>query len=229
MSALHPEADIRMVECRTTANDPKQPFKICRNRETKLKKLVPFIALIWVATSGASGPVPTWSFWQAHVENRYCELRNEFDIPFRNDPSRYDPGKKGFLTGTAFDRAFIRFVADAQLHGEDSLGVIRFHLYVYPEVLPNAPATSERIIEASLGGFHSEAKEVSNIHTFSLNEDESTQLLQRFINNEIVEFELKFANGDMKQFKIYPSGNRTFYVLADMFHTCIKSHKGKKR
>ena len=119
-------------------------------------------------------------------------------------------------------------MADAQLHGDDSLGVIRFHLYVYPEAMPNAPATSERISEASLGGFHSEAKELSSIHTFSLNEDESTQLLQRFIDSEIVEFELALANGDKRQFKIYPSGNRTFYVWANMFQTCIETHKGKK-
>ena len=70
---------------------------------------------------------------------------------------------------------------------------------------------------------------LSNIHTFSLNEDESAQLFQRFIDNEIVEFELIFANDDMRQFKIYPSGNRTFYVWANMFQTCIETHKGKKR
>lgn len=196
---------------------------------TNLKKLVPFIALIWVATSGASDPAPTWGFWQAHVENSSCELRREYFIPFRNDPSRYDPSKKGFLTGTAFDRAFIRFKAYAQLRGDDSLGAIRFHLYVYPEDMPNAPATSERIIEASLGGFHGEGKVLSGIHTFSLNEDESAQLLQRFIDSEIVEFELTLANGDMRQFKIYPTGNRTFYVWANMFQTCIETHKGKKR
>ena len=195
-----------------------------------MKKLVPIIALIWVATSGASDPVPTWGFWQANVENTYCELKTEFYIPFRNDPSRSDPGRRGFLSGTAFDRAFVRFWANTQFRDE-SLGVIRFHLYVYPEDMPNAPPASERIVEASLGGYRSEANllTTAEIHTFSLNADQSVQLLQRFTDNEIVEFELTFANGDMKQFKIYPSGNRTFYVWADMFHTCIKSHKGKKR
>ena len=34
---------------------------------------------------------------------------------------------------------------------------------------------------------------------------------------------------DMKQFKIYPSGDRTFYVWANMFQTCIRSHEGKRR
>ena len=193
-----------------------------------MKKLVPFIALIWVATSGASDPVPMWGFWQAHVENTYCDLRREYYIPFRNDPSRSDPSRRGFLSGTTFDRAFVRFVSEAETQQPaESLGVFRFHLYVYPEDLPKA--SSERIVEASLGGFHSEAKVLSNIHTFSLNEDESAQLFQRFIDNEIVEFELIFANDDMRQFKIYPSGNRTFYVWANMFQTCIETHKGKKR
>jgi len=150
---------------------------------TNLKKLVPIIALIWVATSGASDPAPTWGFWQTHVYNSYCELSNEYHIPFRNDPFR-----RGFLSGTTLDRAFVRFRADAQLHGESA-----------------------------------------GIHAFLLGVDESTQLLQRFTDNETVEFELKFASGDLRQFKIYPSGNRTFYVWADMFQTCIRSHKGKNR
>ncbi len=234
MAAMRPKADIRVILGQRAAPDPKQPFENCRNRVTNLKKLAPFIALIWVATSSASDPGPSWgAYWQAHVWNTYCELRKEYYIPFRNDPSRSDPSRRGFLSGTAFDQAFVRFVANTQLHGSlippESLGVIRFHLYVYPEDMPNAPATSERIIEASLGGFHSEANEVSSIHIFSLNEDESAQLLQRFIDSEIVEFELTFANGDMRQFKIYPSGDRTFYVWANMFQTCIETHKGKKR
>ena len=124
----------------------------------------------------------------------------------------------------------MRFRAYTQFHGE-STGVIRFHLEVHPEDMPTAPATSERIIEASIGGYRSEAKLLSTaeIHAFLLSVDESAQLLQRFTDNEVVEFELKFANGDVKQFSIYPSGDRTFYVWADMFQTCIKSHKGKKR
>jgi hypothetical protein len=198
---------------------------------TNLKKLVPFIALIWVATSGASYPAPNWlADWQALVENTHCELRKEYHIPFRNDASRSDRNRRGFLSGTAFDRAFIRFTANTQFHDE-SLGVIRFHLYVYPEDMPTAPATSERIIEATLGGYRSEVNDVSieKMHIFSLSADESAHLLQRFTDDEMVEFELKFANGDLRQFKIYPSGDRTFYVWASMFQTCIETHKGKKR
>ena len=201
-----------------------QTFKVCRNRATKLKKLIPFIALIWVATSGASDPSPTWGFWQTHVWNTYCELKKEYYIPFRNDASRSDPSRRGFLSGTAFDRAFVRFTANTQLHGTEPLGTIRFSLDVYPDDCPIA--NSERIIEASLGGYRTEANVVSNaeIHQFSLNAYEYVQLLQRFTDNEVVEFELKFANGDKRQFKIYPSGDRTFYVWADMFQSCSRSH-----
>jgi len=104
-------------------------------------------------------------------------------------------------------------------------------LEIHSEDVRTAPATSERIIEASIGGYRSEAKFLSTagIHAFLLGVDESAQLLQRFTDNETVEIELKFASGDLRQFKIYPSGNRTFYVWADMFQTCIRSHKGKNR
>ena len=212
-----------------TAPDPLQPVGICRNRATTLRRLVLLLPLIWGAKSIASDPAPSWGAgWQAHVSNTYCELRREYYIPFRSDPDR-----RGFLSGTAFDRAFVRFSANTQLHGDltppESLGVIQFHLYVYPEYSP--VEASQRIVRANLGGYPSEANVVSNaeIHTFSLGEDESAQLLQRFINSEMIEFELSFANGDQRQFKIYPSGDRTFYVWADMFRTCIRSHTGKKR
>lgn len=190
-----------------------------------MKKFFPLIALICVTTLSASGPAPSWGSWQTHVWNTYCELRREYYVPFRDDPIRKDPSKRGFLSGTAFDQAFVRFSANTQLHDE-SLGVIQFHLMVYPEDLK---ATSERITEANLGGYRGEANVVSEIQTFSLNAEESMQLLQRFTDSEIVAFELKFASGDTRQFKIYPPGDRTFYVWANMFQTCIQTHKGKRR
>lgn len=190
-----------------------------------MKKLCALLALIWVTTLGASDPGPAWGSWQAHVWNTYCELKKEYFIPFRDDPISKDPSKRGFLSGTAFDRASLRFTANTQLQGE-SLGVIRFALEVYPEDLR---PTSERITAANLGGYRGEAKMESEIQTFLLNAEESMQLLQRFTDSEIVAFELKFANGDTRLFKIYPSGDRTFYVWANMFQTCIKTHKGKTR
>ena len=193
-----------------------------------MEKLVSFFALIWVATSSASDMSPNWGAqWQAHVTTTYCELRKEYRIPTPNDPA-----SRGFLSETAFDRAFVRFTANTRLHGSvippESLGVIRFHLYVYPEDFPIA--ASERISEASLGGIRSEAHVVSNaeIHIFSLNAEDTALLLQRFINNEVVDFNLTFANGDLRQFKIYPSGNRNFYVRAEMFNTCIRENTSEK-
>lgn len=194
-----------------------------------MRKLVLLLLLTWCASSIASGPGPGWGVgWQTHVWNTYCELRREYYIPFRSDPDR-----RGFLSGTAFDQAFVRFAANTQIYGDlippESLGVIQFHLYVYPEEFP--VPSSQRIVRANLGGHPSEANVVPNaeIHIFSLEADESAQLLQRFVNNEIVDFELTFANGDQRQFSIYPSGDRTFYVWAEMFRTCIRTHKGKRR
>ena len=194
----------------------------------RLKRLVLIFALIWGNAAAASDPAPNWGAdWQAYVTNTYCELRREYYIPYKDDPDR-----RGFLSGTVFDKAFVRFVANTRLHGDiipkESLGVVRFHLYVYAEDLPIAE--TEKILEASLGGYSSEAKVVSNaeIHTFSLEKGESARLLQRFIDNESVDFELKFAKGEERKFKIYPSGNRTFYVWAAMFKTCIRENTAEK-
>ena len=209
----------------------KQPFKNSRNGGPELKKLTLLITFLWLVPATASDPGPSWGAgWQANVWNTYCELKRQYYIPYQSDPD-----KRGFLSGTAFNQAFVTFMAraDTQLHSSfatpESVGVVYFHLYVYPESRP--VADDQRIVEASIGGYTSEANVVSNaeIHIFSLSEDQSAQLLQRFIDNEVVEFELIFANGSAKPFKIYPSGDRTFYVLADMFRACIRSHKGKKR
>ena len=193
-----------------------------------MKRLVLVFGLIWVIAANASDPAPGWGAdWNAHVWNTYCELRREYYIPYPSDKER-----RGFLSGTAFDRAFVRFAANTRSHGDlipkESLGVIRFHLYVYPDDFPIAE--TERILEARLGGFHSEVDVISNaeIHVFSLEENESAILLQRFIDNDAVEFELNFATGDRREFKIYPTGDRTFFIWAEMFNTCIRENTSEK-
>ncbi len=225
---LWPSPAVQAFRGNMAAYDPLQPFKICLNQMTHLQRLVLMLALIWGNAANASDPAPIWGAdWQAYVTNTYCELRREYYIPYKNDPDR-----RGFLSGTVFDKAFVRFVANTRLHGDtipkESLGVIRFHLYVYPEDFPIAE--TEKILEANLGGFIAEAKVVSNaeIHTFSLEEKESARLLQRFIDNEAVGFGLKFANGEERKFKIYASGNRTFYVWAEMFNACIRENTAEK-
>jgi hypothetical protein len=127
-----------------------------------------------------------------------------------------------------FDRAFVRFTANTRVHGDlilsESLGVIRFGLLVYPDDFPVPEVKG--IVAANIGGFEVIAKVVSaaEIHSFTLREDESLLLLERFTNNEVVDFTLTFASGDEKRFKIYPSGDRNFYVWAEMFRTCIREH-----
>jgi len=68
----------------------------------------------------------------------------------------------------------------------------------------------------------------AEIHVFSLEENESAILLQRFIDNDAVEFELNFATGDRREFKIYPTGDRTFFIWAEMFNTCIRENTSEK-
>lgn len=115
------------------------------------------------------------------------------------------------------------FGVRTQLHGElidsISLDVIRFHLYVYAEdfLVPR----HARITRASLGGYLREpvVSPITETHVFSLDESESAELLERFTDNEVVDFELIFANGDVRTFRIYPSGDRTFYVWAEIFRS----------
>jgi hypothetical protein len=105
------------------------------------------------------------------------------------------------------------------------LDVLRFDLYVYPETQPVPEA--EKILSANLGGFEAEASIVSmaEVHIFSLGEDEANLLLQRFMDNEVVDFELRFANGNEAKFQICPSGDRNFHVWEAMFRTCVRANR----
>ena len=82
------------------------------------------------------------------------------------------------------------------------------------------------VVGAAIGAFYSEVNiTVADIHVFVLPEHQSLKLLEEFKNNESVGFTLMFADGNRREFTIYPSADRTFFVLADMFRTCIKSHR----
>ena len=188
-----------------------------------MRKLILILAFLVMDLSAASDIQPGWASWTANVWSLYCELRREYSIPYRSDPN-----SRGFLSGTAFDKIFVRFTAHTRLHGdvipEDALGVIRFGMHIYPSdrLVPE----DDRIQIANIGGFEVEARgvTVADIQMFTLHEDESLVLLQRFINNEVIDFSLRFTSGDERQFKIYPSGDRNFYVWAEMFRTCIKEN-----
>jgi hypothetical protein len=190
-----------------------------------MRTLALAIAFFLSTSSLASDPEPSWAAnWSANVWNTYCEIKRTYQIPFSQDPSR-----RGFLSKSMFNGAFVRFETTTQTHGnvitEDQLDIFRFDLYVYPDSHP--VPKEQRILSASLGGFEASARIVSNaeIHIFSLNEDESYRLLQRFMANEVVPFELRFANGERTQFKIYPPGDRNFHVLEAMFRTCVRENR----
>ena len=198
-------------------------FPIRRSLDVKSFSLI--LALFLSDSVVASDPEPSWGAgWSANVWNTYCELKRNYTIPFPADPER-----RGFLSGSMFNSAFVRFTTTTQTHGnvitEDQLDILRFDLYVYPEKEP-VPG-DHRILSANIGGFESEARIVSRaeIHVFSLEENESFLLLQRFRNNEVVDFQLRFADGHESEFKIYPSGDRNFHVLEGMFHTCVRLNR----
>lgn len=174
----------------------------------------------------ASDLAPSWGAkWSVNVENTYCEIVRRYTIPSVSGSER-----RGFLSGTMFNGAFVRFTTTTKTHGDvitaDQLDKLRFDLYVYPETQP--VPENERIVSASLGGFESVPNVVSRteIYIFSLNEDESFLLLQRFLSYEAADFELRFADGRNAEFSIYPSGNRDFHVLEGMFQTCVRLNRG---
>lgn len=190
-----------------------------------MRSLLLVLALLLSTSSLASDPQPSWGAgWSANVWNTYCELQRRYFIPVPADSTR-----RGFLSGTAFNGAFVRFATTTRTHGNiitaDQLDILQFALYVYPERPP--VRDDQRITSAVLGGFAADARIVPNadIHMFTLDEAESQQLLQRFMNNETVDFELRFANGNAAQFQIHDSGDRNFHVWEAMFRTCVRANR----
>lgn len=188
-----------------------------------MKSVGLILGLLFSASCIASDPQPSWgSGWSANVWNSYCDLKRDYFIPYPSDPER-----RGFLSGSSFNGAFVRFATTTKTHAdiitEEQLDVLRFELYVHPEtglLLPN-----QRIRSANLGGFESKPRGGRGIHIFSLDEDQSYVLLERFLRHEVVKFELRFADGTIAAFEIHPSGDRNFGVWEAMFQTCIRHNR----
>lgn len=198
-------------------------FRHGTRQEMKTYSLL--VALLLSASSLGSEPMPSWGAgWSANVWNTYCELRRTYHIPYPADSQR-----RGFLAGSMFNSAFVRFAKTTRTHGsvitKDELDKLQFSLYVYPE--GHSLPAEQKILSANLGGFEAEARVVSaaDIHIFSLPEHESSRLLQRFLAHEVVEFVLRFANGKEATFAIHPSGDRNFRVWEAMFQTCVRENR----
>lgn len=178
----------------------------------------------------ASDPFPTWSNkWDANVWNNYCELRLDYYLPYRSDPQR-----RGFLANRSFDRLFAQFAASTRTHfgliPEENLFKIRFGLFFYGED-GHDPAPEDRVMAAKIGGFKlspRETQSVAGILAFSLAEGESLLLLEQFTQNKTIEVAVVFADGEERQSKIYPGGDKDFRVWAEMFRTCIRENVGPR-
>lgn len=191
----------------------------------KVRFLAVVVALTLSSSSLASDPAPSWSAgWSANVWNTYCELRRTYSIPFRSDRNR-----RGFLSGTVYDQAFVQFTATTQtqkdVSPEGHLDKLLFGLLIYPDTQP--VPEDQKILAADIGGYEVEVTAIvpAGIQAFTLDGDRAANLFQRFIDNQIVEFTIRLANGDERNFKIYPSGNRNFHVWAAMFQTCVSRNR----
>lgn len=178
----------------------------------------------------ASDPAPTWpNKWDANVWNSYCELRLEYYLPYPNDPQR-----KGFLANRSFDRLFAQFTSSTRtqfgLIPEEQLFKIRFGLLFYGED-GHDPEPEDRITAANIGNFKmapQEMQSVAGILAFTLDEEESLLLLEQFKQNKTIEVAVVFADGEERQSKIYPGGDKDFRVWAAMFRTCIRENVGPR-
>ena len=228
-SAPPPKADVRLLDYLTSANDPFRTFNLTFSRSRLMPIKIAILLVAIVVTLGpatyASDPMPTWaSDWSAHVWNTYCALRLEYTIPIRRNPER-----RGFLAGRSIDRLFARFAASTRTHfgliPEEKLFKTRFELHFYGED-GHPVAEDDQILSAKIGEFEMNSPADPNawILTFSLDEDKTLSLLQRFNDNEVVEVAVRFADGEERRSKIYPSGDRNFHVWAEMFKTCIREN-----
>ncbi len=181
-----------------------------------------FAAFLLLPTlSTASVPGPSWGAgWRADVYPLHCELIRHYRVPYPSERNR-----RGFLSGSGYHKAIIRFMANTRTHGDiitsDQIGVISFSLLVYPYRYP--VDENDKIVTAKIDKYvvPPTVLDHSDIHMFTLSKEASLNLLQKFVDNEMVDFSLQLASGEGKPFKVYPSGNRTFNVLEKMFKTCI--------
>ena len=177
----------------------------------------------------ASDPMPGWSHrWSANVWNTYCDLKLDYDIPFRRNATR-----RGLLANTTYDRAFAIFAATTRMHydlyPEERLFKVRFQLRIYGEN-GELPAMESRISSAKIGDFELNPPKNSEfwIHVFSLDEEDTSTLFSVFRANERVEVTIQFTNGEERTSMIYPSGDRDFHVWEAMFETCIRENIGSR-
>ena len=196
--------------------------------KTAIQRII-FLILASVVAE-ASDPMAGWSHrWSANVWNTYCELKLDYSIPFRRDAMR-----RGLLANTGYDAAFARFAATTRMHydlyPEEELFRVRFQLHIYGEN-GELPAPDSRISSAKIGDFELDPPKNTEfwIHNFSLDEEATSTLLSVFRANERVEVIIRFANGEERQSKIYPSGDRDFHVWEAMFETCIQKNVGQRR
>lgn len=191
---------------------------------TKFANLLVTIVATLGALTYASDPAPRWaSKWSAHVWNNYCALRLEYTIPFKGNPDR-----RGFLEGRSIDRLFARFAAFTRTFGlvpEEMLFKIIFSLHFYGED-GRLVAKEDSISSVKVGDFEMNLQDDSSdwILTFVLPGDQTSLLLQRFRENQVVEIVAQFADGEERRSKIYPSGDRDFQVWAAMLETCIREN-----
>ena len=167
-----------------------------------------------------------WSNWGFEIHSVGCALEK-----YHTFSNSADKDKRGFLSNSAFNQASVRFFADTNPYNDrtspDKVGKIKFALQISPE--HHEISDNEKIASANISGFLiiPRVGEGTNSHMFTLEPPQSEELFKKFTENEDLEIILNFRNGSNSSSRIYAASLRRNQVWAEMFKTCIDTHKQK--
>lgn len=184
-----------------------------------------FLIAICIFYSGAvlaSGPFAHWGKWRIDVHDVGCDLISDYSTPG-------SPTNKGILTGTPFNYASFRFVANTFVQGEivtkEDLGRIKLLL----QIGSNNPRDISGVLisEARIGGFDAfvDFHRPTSMHQFRLEGGKVNNILNRIIASESIPVELEFQNGSLKRFDIHPASRRKSRVWIIMYDACIRENR----
>ena len=170
------------------------------------------IFLSALAQSSATFLEPRWEGeWAPKVNAVKCELNRKFVIP--------DEGRtgKGFLSELPYRGARISY--EHYFDGiEKNFRVDQLYFGLIPE-------TSEipdkyKISVVKIGDFIKAPDNRIGNNFVRFDESLSEKILKKLLQFDVIPVSVTFINGEIREFNLYPSGNRNFHVLVAMFEAC---------
>jgi hypothetical protein len=194
-----------------------------------LRNLVIIFSLFCPVFAHASDPGLNWgTAWTINVFEQYCSLIRSYRISVPSDPAR-----RGFLSGTIYNGASLRFTGNAEIISDDAnaddLGGMQFYLTISAADWP--VETEKLIIAADIGGINVVpfVSPKTGEHNFVLDPDRALLAYQQFMDSGAVQFTLYFSNDETRQFSVRSLPKGRFKLWAAMFQTCIRENRDQLR